>query len=228
MKFRAFFKRFPIHWFAGTELAANWYYYWAKEGDPAVCAYSRDKTKIDYAEYGGNGNKGVRGKYDPKADKITLYDGAATTPLAYKFPEKPAPSGATWVHFEYKAELPTDVVNLCFAHEKTHRITIKATGWPAKPRKGDLDGDCVPDEWEVAVLGMNHRKADSFGGAFTGSNTSGAPRDNEFYSWLSGAYMSGVGKITGNRPSAYNGERPVASKKDLDWSLDGYNWKKKE
>ena len=223
-KLRLFFRRFETTNF-GYGSVAKWYHYYSKEGNPGACKYSRTAGDADYAKYGGGGG-GKKGEYKPDTNEIVLYDGATTPfPGPVVFPEGTG-APASWVAWRYNPQNPTDVVNISYAHEKTHRITIQATGWPAQPRpeRDDRDGDCVPDTWERKVAGMRDDRSDTFGTHFTGSNTSGAPRDNEFYAWMSGAYMPEVGEFTANAPSEYHGAKPPRSAYEQDWALNGYNW----
>lgn len=161
---------------------------------------------------------------------MIIYSRAANGSENYSFPEKEAPPGTTWVHFTLKTEHWTDNVNFVHAHERTHRKCYKNT--PKRPGPGDLDGDRVPDDWEKKVPGMiwdpktappgTQGGKDSFKHRYFSKNPRYPLRDNEFYAYLGGAYK--FGSITKNPPSAYEGEKPVESAKENDWSLNGYNW----
>ena len=47
----------------GKGQTPNWYYYWAQEGSPAVCEFSRDANHGEYAKYWSGGT--AFGKYEP-------------------------------------------------------------------------------------------------------------------------------------------------------------------
>jgi len=126
------------------------------------------------------------------------------------------------VHFKLKTDYYTDTVNMTHAHEKTHKKCYQNT--PSTPGPGDLDGDRVPDSWEDDVPGMSSSTIDSFTRRCFSKSPRNSLRDNEFYAYLGGAYV--FGSITRNPPTAYKGVKGEKSKKENDWSLNGYNWNK--
>ncbi len=200
----------------GNGSTPNWYYYWSKEGNPAVCSFSRDLSDSQYAAYWNTTT--AYGKY--ASGKIYISDKAAnSTGFSYSFPEG---SGASsdWVRFSINTTNGPETVNLTHAHESTHKM---ADSWGSQT---DSDGDGIPDTYEAAVPGMNILNKDSFGNNFKLSGTSGAERDEEFYCVLGGAYT--FGSITDsegeNATVTYYGVKPEAPTIANDWSKGSINW----
>lgn len=210
----------------------NWYYYWSKEGNPAVCAYSRTPGDSNYVKWSHiyvdpithKERPDVFGSEDPNSGQITFYDAVAEkNSWSYSFPEK-ADAPANWVRFKINTSNAPDFVNLTFAHEQMHKLLH------AKPP--GIDGDHVPALWEQQIPGMNANSDHSFGnipaGYFTLSDR-GAARDQEFYCAIGSAFHFGTATdpSTGKSlpVSAYlGGVGTVSAASANDWSVDGVNW----
>jgi hypothetical protein len=206
----------------------NWHYYWSLEGDPAVCAFSRDSENANYVRWCATvpNHPTAYGIWSPSDELIAISDVAAKKESwQYSFPENG--THEDWIHFSINVTNSPDFVNVVFAHEATHRI-CDGTGLGT-----DTDNDGVPDAWEERIPGMNPNSQDSFGGAFTVSEASDATRDEEFYAVLSGAVKKGTNAatafstITKNPPTGnYEGGMCYDADETKDWSKDGVNWKK--
>ena len=209
-----------------TEKTPNWYYYWAQEGEPGVCDYSRDPNAPNYAAYESE---------NPDADwafgtysngTIYLHDPAgATDSWNFEFPEVSNATTQNWVHVEISIDNAPDFVNLVLAHERVHKA-LDGHGML------DDDDDNVPDDWEDDIPGMKTDETDSFGEHFDISEGSDASRDEEFYCVIGGAFTFGSIKESGatnaddlsvNLYRANEGV-PQSADTENDWSKDGANW----
>lgn len=215
---------------------ANWYHYWAEEGKGgggAVCQFSRDKANDtangNYVAYWSNGT--ANGLWKPgvgKHGRIYISDKAAQKidGWDYSFPETPNAANAGWLHIDISVDNAPDFVNLTYAHEITHRILHQSA-----TNANDSDGDEIPDAWENLIPGMRTNTNDSFAGQFTVSSAD-PDRDNEFYCVIGGGMLKEFGSVKKSRNGAalpegsYKGETPIDADEDLDWAIDGTNWKK--